>query len=73
MNNAIKHIKEVGANAHLAKTDIKSAFRIVSIHPDDHNLLAMKWDGMFYYDTTLPMGCSMGCSVSCPFLLQFNG
>ena len=37
--DAIAHIKEVGTEANLAKTDIKSAFRIVPIHPDDHHLL----------------------------------
>ena len=63
MDNAIAHIKEVGAKAHLAKTDIKSAFRIVPIQPDDH-LLWMRWNGRFYYDTTLPMGCSMSCAIS---------
>ena len=63
VGDAISHIKDVGANAHLAKTDIKSAFRIVPIHPDDHHLLGMRWNGMFYYDTTLPMGCSMSCAI----------
>ena len=63
VDDAIRHIKEVGANAYLAKTDIKSAFRIVPIHPDDRHLLGMRWDGRFYYDTTLPMGCSMSCAI----------
>ena len=63
MDDAISHIKEMGVGAHLAKTDIKSAFRIVPIHPDDHHLLGMRWNGGFYYDTTLHMGCSMSCAI----------
>ena len=63
VDDAIAHIKEVGTEAHLAKTDIKSAFRIVPIHPDDHHLLGMSLNNKFYYDTTLPMGCSMSCSI----------
>ena len=63
VDDAIVHIKEVGTEAHLAKTDIKSAFRIVPIHPDDHHLLGMSLNDKFYYDTTLPMGCSMSCSI----------
>ena len=63
LDDAISHIKEVGMGAHLAKTDIKLAFRIVPIHPDDHHLLGMRWNGGFYYDTTLPMGCSMSCAI----------
>ena len=63
VGDAIAHIKEVGVDAHLAKTNIKSAFRIVPFHPDDHHLLGMRWNGMFYYDTTLPMGRSMSCAI----------
>ena len=63
VNNAISHIKEVGVTSHLAKTDIKSAFRIIPIHPDNHHLLGMKWQTRYYYDTMLPMGCSMSCAI----------
>ena len=63
VDDAIAHIKEVGVEAHLAKTDIKSAFRIVPINPDDHHLLGIRWNGRFYYKTTLPMGCSMLCAI----------
>ena len=63
VDDAIAHIKEVGATSHLAKNDIKSAFRIVPIHPDDHHLLGMKWQGRYYYDTMLPMGCSISCAI----------
>ena len=63
MDDVIAHIKEVEVGAHLAKTDIKSAFWIVPIHPDDHHLLGMRWNGLFYYYTTLRMGCSMSCAI----------
>ena len=42
----------------MAKTDIKSAFRIIPIHPSDHPLLGMKWWGLYYYDRCMPMGCA---------------
>ena len=63
VGDAIAHIKEVGVDAYLAKTDIKSAFWIVPFHPDDHHLLGIRWNGMFNYDTTLPMGHSMSCAI----------
>ena len=47
----------------MAKTDIKSVFRIVPIHPEDFHLLGMKLDGLYDYDTILPMGCSMSCAI----------
>jgi hypothetical protein len=40
----------------LSKTDVKSAYRIVPIHPDDRQLLGMRWQGMDYIDTALPFG-----------------
>ena len=53
----------LGSGAHMAKTDVKSAFRIVPIHPEDFHLLGMKLDGLYFYETTLPMGCSMSCAI----------
>ena len=47
----------------MAKTDIKSAFRTIPIHPADFELLGMKWDNLYYYDQALPMGCSTSCSI----------
>lgn len=43
------------------KTDIKNAFRIIPISPDDYNLLGMQWRGLYYYDRCMPMGCSSSC------------
>ena len=47
----------------MAKTDIKSAFRIIPLHPDDHPLLGMKWENLYYYDRCPPMGCSSSCAI----------
>ena len=46
----------------MAKTDIKSAFRIIPIHPSDFPLLGMKLDNQFYYDVSLPMGLFSSCA-----------
>ena len=47
----------------MAKTDIASAFRIIPIHPCDFHLLGMKWQGKYFFDRCLPMGCSTSCSI----------
>lgn len=47
----------------MTKTDIKSAFRIILVHPDDHPLQGMKWENRCYYDRYLPMGCSSSCAI----------
>ena len=63
ISDAIRVIKRFGSGCFMAKTDIKSAFRIIPIHPTDFELLGMKWDNLYYYDQALPMGCSTSCSI----------
>ena len=63
ISDAIKHINFHGRGCFLAKTDIKSAFRLLPVHPDDRHLLGLKWDGYYYFDTCLPMGCSSSCKL----------
>ena len=41
-----KSIKCIGRGCFMAKTDIKSAFRIIPIHPADYSLPGIKWDHM---------------------------
>ena len=61
--DAIRLIKRAGPGCFLAKTDIKSAFRIIPIHQKDHPLLGMRWRGLYYYDRCMPMGCSSSCKT----------
>ena len=62
---AIKHIIRLGPGCSLAKFDIKSAFRLVRVHPDDWELLGMWWKDTFFIDTVLPFGLR-----SAPFLFN---
>ena len=63
IDDAIRLIKRSGRGCYLAKTDIKNAFRIIPIHPDDYHLLGMKWKGEYYYDRCMPMGCRSSCKT----------
>jgi len=56
VESAIQCIRQLGRGTQLAKIDIKSAFRLLPVHPADRHLLAMKWDGNLYIDTCLPLG-----------------
>ena len=38
----------------MSKLDIKSAFRNIPVHPSDWELLGMKWEGLYFFDMTLP-------------------
>ena len=59
---AIVKIRQCGPGALLAKADIKSAFRLLPIAPEAFNSLGFYFDGAYFFDRCLPMGCSVSCS-----------
>jgi len=56
IDDAILSILKSGRNTVLAKIDIKSAFRLLPVHPADRHLLGMKWRGNVYIDQCIPFG-----------------
>ena len=56
IDEAIKGIVQLGRGTLLAKIDIKSAFRLIPVHPADRHMLGMKWGDGVYIDTCLPFG-----------------
>lgn len=49
-------VVSLGQGTLLGKMDIKQAYRMVPVHPDDRFLLGMKWQGAVYVDKVLPFG-----------------
>ena len=59
INHVAEAILHLGQGALLAKADVKEAFRIVPVAPEDRLLLAMRWQGELYFDKVLPFSlCS---------------
>ena len=56
VDDAAREVLRRGARSLLAKVDVESAYRAVSVHPDDRWLLGMQWDGGVFVDTALPFG-----------------
>ena len=54
VDEAIQKIVSLGRGTLLAKIDIRSAFRLIPMHPADCHLLAMEWRGATYIDTCRP-------------------
>ena len=54
-------MKFYGKGCLLSKTDIENSFKIIPIHPDDHELLGFSLGDQYYFDRTLPMGLSLSC------------
>jgi len=48
MDHVVGKLIELGPGAKMAKLDVRSAYRIVSVHPQDRHLLGMMWDGKVY-------------------------
>ena len=64
-DDAISILLHLGKGAFLAKTDIKHAFRLCPVRPEQWPLLCYRWMGSFYTDTVLPFG-----SRSSPFIFN---
>ena len=56
IDDAVQEILSQGRGAMLAKVDVKSAFRLMPVHPSDRHLLGMSWDNAVYIYTCLLFG-----------------
>ena len=56
VSDAVKVISTLGPGTLLAKIDVKSAYRIVPVHPADRHMLGVKWRQGIFVDTALPIG-----------------
>ena len=56
IDEVVEAILGLGTGTELAKMDVKSAYRIVPVHPEDRPLLGMKWQGKVFVDAALPFG-----------------
>ena len=65
VDDAIRILKFLGPGSFMAKTDLKSAFRLIPIHPDNWPLLGIYWQKQYYVDLYLPFGLR-----STPFLFN---
>ena len=45
VDDTVQHILRLGRDTQLAKIDLKNAYCIVPIHPQDQHLLVVSWDG----------------------------
>ncbi|KAM4652054.1 uncharacterized protein O3C94_014389, partial [Discoglossus pictus] len=62
VKQAVRLVRKAGSGALLAKVNIKSAFRLLPVHPVSQRLLGCSILGKFFVDRCLPMGCSISCS-----------
>ena len=56
VDDATRAVLRAGRGALLAKVDIKIAYRIVEVHPEDRALHGMQFDSLTFVDSVLPFG-----------------
>ena len=56
VDGAVEVIRQTGRGSFLAKVDVRQAYRIVPVHPEDRPLLGMMWEGSLFVDSALPFG-----------------
>ena len=56
VDDAVDRIQTLGSGTMLIKMDLESAYRQIPIHPGDHFLLGISWEGRTYVDRALPLG-----------------
>ena len=49
-------VRHLGKGTTLAKIDLHQAYCIIPVHPDDHSLLGIGWQGQTCINTALPFG-----------------
>lgn len=64
MDQAIAALYTAGPRRCLmAKADIRHAFRLMPVRPDQWWLLGYCWEGQYYFDVRLPFGLRSACSI----------
>ena len=56
IEDVIKQVMAISKEALLAKIDIKSAYRIIPVHPSNRSLLGMSFNQQIYVNASLPFG-----------------
>lgn len=63
MDDAAAIIATLGAGTLLAKSDIKSAFRLIPVAKNNFDLLGFKLQGKYFFDKMMPFGASISCAI----------
>lgn len=62
-DEAIYMVQDLGQGCLLGKSDIKSAFRLLPVAPEDFDQLGFCFDDKYFFDKAMPFGCSISCNT----------
>ena len=63
VDDAYAIVNTLGPGTLLSKIDLKNAFRLIPVRPEDWNLPGICWRGNYYVDTCLPFGLRSAPSI----------
>ena len=66
-DEATRLVRQAGPGCFLTKVDIKHAYRLLPVRPDDWPLLVYHWEGNYCVDLKLPFGCRSSASIFTDF------
>ena len=64
-DDAVDIVRDIGPSAFMGKLDVKHAFRLCPVRPQDFPLLGFHWLNRYYFELRLPFG-----SRSSPFIFN---
>ena len=65
VDDAALLLHHLGQQALLAKIDIQDAYRLIPVHPEDHQFFGISWQGGVYIDCQLPFGLASAPAIFC--------
>ena len=72
VDTAITAIMKHGKGSLLCKIDIRNAFRLCPVAPDDWHLLGIEWNGLYYHEKVLPFGLRSSPFIFNQFAVSLN-
>ena len=63
IDDAALLMHHLGPHALMAKLDIKDAYRMVPVHPEDRHFLGVSWQGQLFIDCQLPFGLASSPAI----------
>ena len=60
---AVHMVQDLGQGCLLGKSEVKSAFRLLPVAPQDFDQLGFQFENLFYFDKAMLFGCSKSCNT----------
>ena len=67
VDNAVEIIRGLGLGTELVKMNLKDAYRVIPVHPQDLHILGIQWCGDTFVDWSLSFGLRSATKIFTAF------